>query len=484
LIHFFKSLFFRLRMEEEPLTKRTKVSDQTFDEVLEVFSRGDMSNSLPNIKKEAVDEILPVNLEKKYSHIIVKETVINRKQKNSKSNLQGYISGTSYLKTISLKLDNMVDNLKRKVQIKLLSKDKEISTLNEKIVNLEMREKYDVDFENEVKEVIKLKQAEIIDLKALNDNLNKKFNDGTEKIKHLETQLEVYRNNEENDQLVEENIKLKTELNKKEEQLHCMDNQVNRVKEIVSVSANKIKSFHQKEEHFQKLEDENSRLQELLNVIEIKASDLLKKVETLTQTVEEKEKEILALKDTNRVLEQEISAAFDDKEIEETASSSKERKLLLETSENTNESRCKCKHLAANDGDESIKVEFNRYFNELEKRCKSLSSENDSLKIELSSLRDAHFRNRINEGNQWSTISGSPSHQQNQQQSSKYFQNKTQGVSQYDLAPKYFGKYNFPNDQSSNKRKQVQFSEETMIQSALSNFTADIPVLKGTITFD
>ena len=179
------------------------------------------------------------------------------------------------------------------VHCKFLEKEREYKELEQRYGELKSKSVHDEEFENEVKAVLKLKQDRILE---------------------LESELEVYQQgslSSEFNKFSSQNRELKEELEKKNNEVKVMEERINHVKELVSVSAEKIKTVKQKEDLFQNIELENVRLQNLLSQLKSESSELMKKVDTLSQDVKERDGKILILKETNANLEQEVNIAMD-----------------------------------------------------------------------------------------------------------------------------------------------------------------------------
>ena len=108
-----------------------------------------------------------------------------------------------------------------------------------------------------------------------------------------------------------QNKQLREGLEKKDKEVKVMEERINHVKELVSVSAEKIKTVKQKEDHFKNVELENVRLQNLLIELKNQSSDMLRKVDTMAKEIKAKDEKITILKETNANLEQEVNIAMD-----------------------------------------------------------------------------------------------------------------------------------------------------------------------------
>jgi len=276
---------------EEMLAKRFKSS--SLDEVLEIFST--YSDPAPNysrakVIKQEVDEeaASPVKFSDRYSHILVKETMVVEDD-----GIKALV-GDSFVKqgevandtTKDLRVAKMsevlreLEHLKRQLHYRFSEKEKECRNLKELYEDLKSKSDPDADFENEVKTVIKMKQQKIVELeKALEESRKENEHDSGD------------------NELLLINIRLKKDLEEKNSEIKVMEERVNHVKELVSVSYGRVKEVKEKEEHFKNLKLENEHLRE--------------RVEILAEELKERDVKIDILKETNANLEQEVSLTIE-----------------------------------------------------------------------------------------------------------------------------------------------------------------------------
>merc|ERR1712129_214417 len=196
-----------------------------------------------------------------------------------------------------------LENLRKQLHQKFAKKEMEFNKLELLCVELQSKSRNDEEFENEVKTVLKLKQ---------------------ERILELERDLKVSK--EENlspgsDDLNSQNCKLKEELEGRNNEIKVMEERINHVKELVSVSAAKIKSVKQKEDHFKSIESENDQLKNSLSKVNGQLSILVQKVGMLEKEIKGKDEKIHILKETNANLEQEVNIAMDSSRISDVDNS-------------------------------------------------------------------------------------------------------------------------------------------------------------------
>merc|ERR1719309_1365697 len=248
------------------------------------------------------------------------------------------------------KLYDLKDNVERK----LIEKDKTIEELQQK------------------------SEAQVQELEASLNKCEEIFKVKEARILNLEKELKAFKEDNIESEFIALNIKLKEELEKKTSEVHQkekelekktteaqqMEGNFTRVKELVTISVQRIESVKQKEEHYKNLEGENIRLKKLVedlksglvnglseeNNCEIQSQEQYKILESengrlkmlLTELKCETENligslnhQIDVLKNTNSNLEQELNNAMDNSEDNESVTGLKEKVKLL-TSENTN----------------------------------------------------------------------------------------------------------------------------------------------------
>merc|ERR1719309_191630 len=276
---------------------------------------------------------------------MVKETLIENSE-----NLN-YDSDEKLLKDhLIKKLYDLKDNVERK----LIEKDKTVEELQQK------------------------SEAQVQELEASLNKCEEIFKVKEARILNLEKELKAFKEDNIESEFIGLNIKLKEELEKKTSEVHQkekelekktteaqqMEGNFTRVKELVTISVQRIESVKQKEEHYKNLEGENIRLKKLVedlksgkvnglseeNNCEIQSQEQYKILESengrlkmlLTELKCETENligslnhQIDVLKNTNSNLEQELNNAMDNSEDNESVTGLKEKVKLL-TSENTN----------------------------------------------------------------------------------------------------------------------------------------------------
>jgi len=292
-----------------------KFKSSSLDEVLEIFS----TFSVPPVQTNVTVKEEPAESDtERYAHIMVKETLVEEEdllERDKNSGIRALV-GNSFIDQEQRIVNNVSDHgpdspgrraqvldeldvLGKLVRSKFLEKEKEYKQLELRYDELKSKSVNDEEFENEVKAVLKLKQDRILE---------------------LESELEVYQQgSSEYNQFSSQNRELKVELEKKNNEVKVMEERINHVKELVSVSAEKIKTVKQKEDHFRNIELENIRLQNLLSELKSESTELVNKVDILTEEVRERDGRILILKETNANLEQEVNIAMDtsDKSVDE-----------------------------------------------------------------------------------------------------------------------------------------------------------------------
>jgi len=295
--------------EEEQSVKKFK--SHSLDEVLEIFSTfsgpaPSSSSIVPVIKQENDENIDKAKemLESRYSHILVKETLVDDDGANAlvgetyqrRNDERMEIDESSYGKSNDNRSEvlEMLDQLKGQLHAIILVKERRYEKIKKLYDDLRLKSTTDVEWERKADAVIKSKQ---------------------EKILELEKEMEHNRQQESLNCGETGKISMNNGLFKKITSfLKDEKERANSIKGLLGASVGKLKGVKDKEDQLKNVKSENDQLRAAVKGLESKCSEFCKKVELLTEEIEVKDKKIAILNETNANLEQEVTLGQTDME--------------------------------------------------------------------------------------------------------------------------------------------------------------------------
>jgi len=298
-------------MEEEELSAK-RFKSNSLDEVLEIFSsfKGPApppnSSMLPVIKQEVdMDEHgrQVDKLEDRYSHILVKETLVNLDDGINA------LVGESFGRPSEEACDDaneeegaviersqvlkQLEELKRNLRRKLAENEGKYRKLEKQYEDLKSKSGLETDdeWESKANAVLKSKQDRILVLEREMERKMQESSDcGDDSLISIDSSLF---------------LKLVNFLKDEKER-------ANSIKGLLGASVGKLKNVKEKEDQLKKVRVENERLSTSLIDIEAKSRDLLKNIDILSEEVKSRDQKIEMLKETNANLEQEVNLGLVD----------------------------------------------------------------------------------------------------------------------------------------------------------------------------